>query len=129
MRISLTDSVSSALFKMSGGNPAATTALLSLVEFNRKVITHILLADGVERYTHPIHLLDEFHIYEENIWLFFADICNQNIAHFVAVLWAIRDGEIPLPVFWQAIEGAKNQGSIEIIDTEKYYAKYFNPKS
>ncbi len=75
-KITLEDTNQSAIVKMSEGNPGALTALVGLLQLDKKVAPF----GGLVALLH----LDDEGIYGSRIWMGFKDYCGQDAAKFYA---------------------------------------------
>ena len=81
-RIKLQDTTMDIVVKMSDGNPGAMNVLVSLLDPENTSID----PDNIMGALGPILHLDSFGIYGTDIYVLYSDICNQNIAKFIAVI-------------------------------------------
>jgi hypothetical protein len=88
-RIKLDMSIMDILLVMAGGNPGAITVLSVLVKHGA-AIDPDNWAGGIGF----VMDLDTHGIYEDRIWIFYKDACNQNINKVIAVLRACQLGII-----------------------------------
>ena len=88
-RLSLEDSLSQIISKLSEGNPGAGT-----------VLSHVLnYAGGIDPRDAgggfgPLLSLDTLGIYGSDIWLLYKDVCKENLTWFVGVLRAVQLGQV-----------------------------------
>lgn len=86
-RITLSDSISSAISKMAEGNIGAVNACISLIEEGEKTDPQNMMGGfGC------ILDLDREGIYGTDIYVFWNDICNQETSKMMAVLRAVQLG-------------------------------------
>ena len=74
---------------MSKGNPGAITVLMGLLAKGKKIDPDCF-AGG---HGH-ILLLDSYNIWEDRIWMFYKDLCGENLSRMIAVLRACQLGKI-----------------------------------
>lgn len=86
-RISLEDSLQSAIVKMSGGNPGAMVALLHSCKASPVVDPDCMWAEFG-----PAMACDTKGIYEDRIWMLFKDVCKESATDFLAALRAVQLG-------------------------------------
>lgn len=87
-RIKLADTTMDVVVKMCDGNLGAMNALVSLLKPENTNID----PDNIMGALGPILHLDSFGIYGTDIYVLFSDICDRNIAKFIAVIRAIQMG-------------------------------------
>lgn len=87
-RIKLTDTTMDVVVKMSDGNPGAMNAIVGLLKPENANID----PDDIMGSLGSILKLDSFGIYGTDIYVLFSDICNRNIAKFIAVIRATDMG-------------------------------------
>lgn len=86
-RITLSDSISSAISKMAEGNIGAVNACISLIEEGERTDPQNMMG-GFD----CILDLDREGIYGTDIYVFWNDICNQDTSKMMAVLRAVQLG-------------------------------------
>lgn len=87
VRIELNDSMDSIFAKMSENNPGALGVLVSMLTHNAKIDPDDLLGGFGS-----ILFLDTLGIYGPRIWVFYKDVCGQNIVKTVGLLRAVQLG-------------------------------------
>lgn len=86
-RITLQDTVITAITKLSEGNPGAVRVCSELFKEGATVDP-----DAFGGGLSPLLALDTHAIYGSHIWLLYKDVCKQNLTHVVAVLRAVQLG-------------------------------------
>ena len=101
-RIEITDTIFTAISKLSEGNPGSITAMAEMM----KVVpeTDPQNALGVFGF---LLSLDSFGIYGSDIWVLFKDICGTNPRHALACLRCVQMGLLPEAELKRAIRGEK----------------------
>jgi hypothetical protein len=89
-RIKLEDTPIDSMVKLAEGNPGALTVMLSLVKSNEEIDPQ-----GFMGPLGSILSLDSHGIYGSRIWMFFKDVCGEDLTKMVACLRAIQLGIIP----------------------------------
>lgn len=85
-KIQLTDTTIDVVSKMSEGNPGAMTALMEILSKGEKIDPDGMGGLG------PILMLDTLEIYGTDIYVFFSDLCNRDVAKTIAVIRAVQFG-------------------------------------
>lgn len=82
-RIKLEDDVRTAIIKLGGGNPGGLTVCMNIIKY---IVENpsLGLNEGF------LLLLDDFEIYESDIWVLFKDICGQDIGQTINVISATQ---------------------------------------
>lgn len=88
-RIELNDNIMSIFMKMSGGNTGALNVCMSLFKEAEKIDP-----DGAMGGFGALLLLDSFAIYEHRIWMFYKDVCGENLVKTLALLRAVQLGKM-----------------------------------
>ncbi len=99
-RISLRDTMPGVLAQMAGGNPGALTVLMKIVKDSPAIDPQ-----GVMGGLGAVLGLDTEDIYEERIWMFYKDLCKQNMVKMLACLRGSQLGFITTAQLNQAIDG------------------------
>lgn len=100
-RIGLGDGGLSAVMKLSEGNPGAITVMAKLMQEEARIDPdHFMTLSGLAY----IMTLDTFGIYGSNIWGFYKDVCQENVANMIAVMRACQLGKIRESEIHQAIQ-------------------------
>ena len=86
-RIQLSDNTMDVIVKMSEGNPGAMTALMEMLDKGAKIDPDDFMG-GLG----AVLDLDTNEIYGTNIYVFYSDICDRNIAKMLSVLRACQLG-------------------------------------
>ena len=86
-RIQLTDSMLAAIGKMVDGNIGATTVLMRLMKESESIDPQSAFG-GFGK----ILSLDTHRIYGPDIWIFYKDVCRENLVLMLSVLRAIQLG-------------------------------------
>lgn len=116
-RITLSDSIASAISKMTGGNIGAVNACISLMKEGEKVDPQNIMGGfGC------ILDLDREGIYETDIYVFWNDICNQNTSKMIAVLRAVQLGFFSGRVLADACHRQDYSGC-SMVPVEELYSK------
>lgn len=89
-RIELTDTTMGMILKMAGGNPGAMTVIVQLLEKGEAIDPDAAFGSLAQ-----VLALDTHGIYEEKIWMFYKDICNQDIGMMIGLLRGIQLGIMP----------------------------------
>jgi hypothetical protein len=71
--------------KLSGGNPGAITVCARLVEYGPKIDPKSMFG-GLG----ALLMLDSMDIYDENIWMFYKDVCGEDLGVMLAVMKAYQ---------------------------------------
>lgn len=114
-RLDLTDNGISMIMKMSGGNPGAVTVLMSIFERAEQIDP-----DAAFGPIGQILALDTLDIYEDRIWMFFKDLCKQNLTDMIAMMRAQQLGFLPSAELTKAID---NYGSMSQETVQAYIAQ------
>ena len=101
-RIEETDIGLSILIKMSGGNPGALTVLSRILKEGTNIDPYVPTPFLL------ILTLDTFEIYESRIWMFYKDVCNENIEHTIAMIRALQLGLVSKEIMDHAIDNRGN---------------------
>lgn len=121
-RISLDDSVMSAILKLSDKNPGALTVCVNLFTEGKYIDTDNILGGlGI------LLNLDSSGIYAERIWMLYKGVCKESLVHTIAVLRAHQMGIISIEQLNTAIDDYGKGIDIKMIyDTVKERLPNFN---
>lgn len=89
-RITLSDTGLTAITKMSGGNPGALTVLMHLFVEGGQIDPDDFMG-GLG----SVLALDTLDIYDEKIWMFYKDVCGENLESVLMLLRANQLGFLP----------------------------------
>lgn len=78
-RVTMFDDLTSAVIKLCNGNPGAIDACCHLIKYGARVYPY---TDGCEY----VMVLDSIGIYGTDIYVFYSDICQRNLANMIAML-------------------------------------------
>jgi len=101
-RIELSDSILDIVTKMSNGNPGAISVIIKIIKHGAEIDP-----DSFCGSLGTIFNLDREGIYGSDLWLFYKDVCKENIVNVVGVLRCCQLGELPISHVWDAIRGIK----------------------
>lgn len=116
-RITLSDSVQSAISKMAEGNPGAATACISLMNETEAVDPDNLMG-GLGN----ILALDSAGIYGSDIYVFWNDVCNRDTPKMIAVLRAVQFGFFSGAVLASACHRQDRSGG-SMVPVDELYQK------
>lgn len=94
-RITLEMNMQQAIFALSDGNPGAIT-----------VLVNILKADPTEGFFKLLNF-DSFGIYGSKIWIFYKDVCGENLDKMLSVLDEVRSGKLSEDELFDYIDNYK----------------------
>ena len=84
-RIEAFGTVTNAISKMAGGNPGAMMVCLKIMDEASDIDPdNVLGGHGI------LMFLDTYRIYEERIWMFYKDVCNEDLPTMIAVIHACQ---------------------------------------
>jgi hypothetical protein len=86
-RINLSDTLMTAVIKMSDGNPGAVTALMALSTVKPTVDPESAMGPYA-----PLLSLDTHQIYGSAIWILYKDVCKQSARTMLMLLRAVQLG-------------------------------------
>lgn len=110
-RLSLNDTLPDAVMKMAGGNLGAMSVGMALLQREVKIDPDSVMAPMAS-----LMCMDMYHIYAENIWMLYKDVCREDLVKMVAILRAVQLGFIPVAILTHAI---RNYGDgVDIDDLE-----------
>jgi len=98
-RIQLTDSTMDVVMKMGEGNPGAITVIMSLLKDAAKIDPDNWMPGLGE-----ILSLDSLGIYGSKIWMFYKDVCKENLTKMCAVMRGHQLGFLTKDAIKVAIE-------------------------
>lgn len=98
-RIELTDSPMSAMMKMADGNPGAITVLLKLLEQGEAIDPDAAFGGFAN-----IMSLDTHDIYGSEIWMFYKDLCDQDLINMIGLMRAVQLGFLSESALRSAIQ-------------------------
>lgn len=75
------------IYSLTEGNPDSVRAVCSAISAAQIVDPQNILGQ-----VGPLLVLDECHIYGEEIWVLYHDICHDRVGEFIAVLRAVQLG-------------------------------------
>lgn len=84
---------------LSGGNPGALSVLMQSIDRHDTIDPD----DWAGRVGLMIHL-DSMGVYEERIWMFYKDLCSENLSKMAAVARAWQLGIISLETLYEGID-------------------------
>lgn len=116
-RIQLTDNVSSAVAKMSDGNPGAMAAMMEIIQNGAKIDP-----DGFMGGFGCILSLDTHGIYGSDIYVLHSDICDRDLPKTLAVLRSVQLGFLPESTLKNACSRQDYSGKT-MVPVEELYAK------
>lgn len=88
-RITLDMDIPEVVMALSEGNPGAATVCMMVMKEGRAIDPQAAL-----RGLHVLCDFDEFGIYGPRIWMFYKDVCGQDLAKMLAVLRAHQLGQL-----------------------------------
>ncbi len=97
-RIQDGDDYQEAMWKMSGGNPGATVAMVEMAKVAHK--------DGCDPLS-PLRKLDKAGLYESDVWLLYRDVCDKDAKRSLKILEDFEAGIIPKE---QLLKAVRNRG-------------------
>ena len=115
--IHLTDTIPQAAAKLAEGNPGAATVLINLINEAEKIDPDDFMG-GIGSMLN----LDSYGIYGTDIWVFYSDICNKDLARVVAVLRACELGMFSSKVLAEACNKQDHSG-VAMVPVEELYLK------
>jgi hypothetical protein len=98
-RIQLTDSTMDVVMKMSEGNPGAVTVIMSLFKDAAKIDPDNWMPGLGE-----VLSLDTLGIYGSKIWMFYKDVCSEDLVKMCAVIRSHQLGITSKDSFIHAID-------------------------
>jgi len=108
-RITLTDSIMSAVIKMSDGNPGAVTVLTQILNQGAAIDP-----DDAFGALGALLSLDTEDIYGSRIWMLYKDVANHNLVDMLGLLRAVQLGFLGSAQLQHAIDnGAPEEGWVE----------------
>lgn len=111
-RIEITDSPMSMMTKLAEGNPGATNVLIQLFKESAKIDP-----DSTFQELSGLFFLDIYGIYGHRIWMFYKDVCSNNLVYMEAIMRAVQMGLMNEHKMYHAID---NRGDgIDLEDTLK----------
>ena len=113
-RVGLEDTVMDMLIKMSGGNPGALTVLARIMRESESIDPDNCLG-GLG----TVLSLDTHQIYDDKIWIFYKDVCGQDLVVLHGLLRAVQLGFMPEPELKAAIRNERIDFEVE----QKYMAQ------
>lgn len=99
-KLDLTDTVQTALFKMSEGNPGGLTVMMQMMQHGDAIDP-----DGFMGGFGAIMWLDTYEIYGSRIWILYKDVCGCNLLNTFAMIRACQLGFISSTKLNNAIDG------------------------
>ncbi|MCK9558696.1 MAG: hypothetical protein M0R50_11760 [Candidatus Cloacimonetes bacterium] len=111
--LTLSDTMESAVVKMSKGNPGALNVCVSILKQGEEIDPQGMGGLGVLLY------LDSLGIHGSNIWLLFKDVCHQNLVMMMAVLRGYQLGIVRENDILKAIENADSGNRGNNLDLPK----------
>lgn len=85
---------------MSGGNPGSASVLMQTIAEGARIDPKSIWGE----YTGIVGL-DEYGIYDENIWKLYKDVCNQDICVMLGLLRSVQMGILDYKILLYALEG------------------------
>lgn len=98
-RIELNDTPTDVITKMSGGNPGALTVCMDILTRGEKIDP-----DGAFGGLGALLSLDTHGIYEHRIWMFYKDVCGEDLPTMIAVVRACQLGILNVNTLNTAID-------------------------
>ena len=123
-RIELTDSVMSAIMKMAEGNPGALTVCINLYKDGGKIDPDDFMGGFG-----PILALDSYGIYGSRIWMFYKDVCKENLAEMIGVMRAVQLGFLELHKLNSEIDNPTNFDFSDLLNQVKEFLPSFNKEN
>lgn len=108
-RIQLNDTSITAVSKMTDGNIGALQVCLALIR-DGGMIDPQAAFEGFGK----VMMLDTYEIYGESIWLFYKDICGQDVRKMCAIIRAVQLGLLTKNSLIRAINHTRKRGSFTI---------------
>jgi len=116
-RIQLTDNVTSAIAKMSDGNPMAVIAMMEMIQNGERIDPDSFMGGfGC------ILSLDTHGIYGSDIYVLHSDICDKDSSKTLAVLRSVQLGFLPESTLKNACSRQDYSGK-KMIPVEELYTK------
>jgi hypothetical protein len=115
-RITLTDNLQDVVIKLSEGNPGALNVCMCIMQDDNKIDPQNMLG-GLG----TLLSLDTHSIYGSHIWLFYKDVCGENLTNILGVLRGVQLGILPESQLKTAIEMAEkgNQHTLNVAEVLK----------
>jgi hypothetical protein len=107
-RITLDDSMMSAIMKLSEGNPGAMNVCIKLVKEAPDIDT-----DDVMGGLGTLLMMDSYQIYGAKIWMLYKDVCKEELWKMIAVLRASQLGFLSSKDLHYGIENYGNGINME----------------
>ena len=98
-KLTLEDTMQTALMKLSEGNPGALTALMDVLNNAAQIDPDSVGGGGM-----VILQLDDLGIYGPRIWMLYEDVCGHSVRRMMGVLRAVQLGIIGAEVLQKAID-------------------------
>lgn len=114
-RIELSDNFMSAAVKLAEGNPGALTAVMEL--FSQ---TPTIDPDAAFGGFAGLFSLDVMGVYGSRIWMFYKDVCRQDMVRMVGLQRAVQLGLLEEGVLLRAIDG---RAPMSIEDADAWVAR------
>ena len=98
-KVTGTDTIENALYKVSEGNPGALTALVELTKSGN--VGHVLF-------------LDTLGIYGSDVYVLWNDVCGRDVKRMIRILNAVQDGAFSPQILKDACS-RQDYSSLEVI--------------
>ena len=98
-KLTLEDTMQSAIMKLSEGNPGALTVLLQVIEHADRIDPDSVGGGGM-----VLLQLDDLNITGPKIWMLYKDVCGENLSHTLGALRAVQLGFVSQGTLLKAIE-------------------------
>ena len=116
-RIKFNDTLMDMLIKLAEGNPGGLNVVMQLIKRSSVIDPDAALGPLAH-----ILGLDSFGIYGSRIWMFYKDVCDEDLISMIAVMRAVQLGKISAQVMNHAIdhygEGIDLKAILEIVQKE-----------
>lgn len=116
-RIQLNDTIMDIAMKLSDGNPGAIHVILEIVREADSIDPDLVLG-----YVGYLMMLDTNRCYGSDIWIFYNDICHQNISTMLALQRACQLGLIDKKIVSNVIQAvhAGNPSKLTPLEISEY---------
>lgn len=108
-RITLDDTMSSALVKMCEGNPGALIVLLQCVQQEP-----VIDPDSILSPMGAVFALDSHGIYGAKIWILYKEVCGSNVPRMIGVLRAVQLGFLNERPLLDAVDEERRRGGAKL---------------
>ena len=117
-RLKLQDTGFDVVYKMSEGNPGALNVCLQILQNGEQIDPDAALG-GLG----ALLGLDTLGIYGSDIWLFYKDVCGQNLTNALGILRAWQLGNLSKTQLAEAIQSCKNARHQHTLDVDGLVAQ------